>query len=510
MAKFFAYFIIFCINLFAFSGFVSAKTYLPVRIDITAAELPSPMRGLYKNGTEIAPSSSSPDAYGRYVWSDLESSIDTYDFSVIDRDIIKAISEGRKFSFRIRVMKSKTSGTSYVPKYLTNDQYGWYSGTTFIPDWNNDYFIARTEKLLTAFGKHLDDMNYTKHINWVEIGIYGQYGEWALSSIYPSSCPLEPYPGSSDCEASDSNLQKIVDIHFRAFPNIRKVMMAKTRANLVSYALSKSVDVGWRVDCLGRPGYFNFPTQTNYATAWAIMQDRWKTAPVVVEYCTDGTLDASDPSQDDAKKQIENFHISAIANYNLVLSSDNTMEKYILNGKIAGYRIVPTIFEFPDYLSSSTLNIKSSWLNLGNAPLYEPWDIYYQLRNAQNTVVWEGKSNMKLKGFLPNSTTPTTVNDVFSINTGLSSGSYKLILIIKDPKVVRKPLPIAITGVLSDGGYELGTIGAQSANNLSNIRPGDLNLDNEVNLLDYNLLVAGYGTKYTIFDYNTLVSNYGK
>ncbi len=41
-------------------------------------------------------------------------------------------------------------------------------------------------------------------------------------------------------------------------------------------------------------------------------------------------------------------------------------------------------------------------------------------------------------------------------------------------------------------------------------KPGDLNDDNEVNLLDYNLLVAGYGTKYTIFDYNTLVSNYGK
>ena len=63
---------------------------------------------------------------------------------------------------------------------------------------------------------------------------------------------------------------------------------------------------------------------------------------------------------------------------------------------------------------------------------------------------------------------------------------------------------------MSDGGYELGTIGAQSANNLPTIRPGDLNDDNEVNLLDYNLLVAGYGTKYTIFDYNTLVSNYGK
>jgi len=41
-------------------------------------------------------------------------------------------------------------------------------------------------------------------------------------------------------------------------------------------------------------------------------------------------------------------------------------------------------------------------------------------------------------------------------------------------------------------------------------KPGDINSDQAVDLLDYNLLVAGYGTTYTIFDYNNLVANYGK
>ena len=40
--------------------------------------------------------------------------------------------------------------------------------------------------------------------------------------------------------------------------------------------------------------------------------------------------------------------------------------------------------------------------------------------------------------------------------------------------------------------------------------PGDLNSDGHVNLFDYNLLVAGFGSKYTIFDYNNLVANFGK
>ena len=41
-------------------------------------------------------------------------------------------------------------------------------------------------------------------------------------------------------------------------------------------------------------------------------------------------------------------------------------------------------------------------------------------------------------------------------------------------------------------------------------KPGDLNNDGKVDIFDLNLLIAGFGTKYTIFDYNTLLQNYGK
>lgn len=42
------------------------------------------------------------------------------------------------------------------------------------------------------------------------------------------------------------------------------------------------------------------------------------------------------------------------------------------------------------------------------------------------------------------------------------------------------------------------------------LKQGDLNKDSKVDILDYNLLVPGYSTTYTIFDYNDLVANYGK
>jgi|GEM_PF-2995073 hypothetical protein len=39
--------------------------------------------------------------------------------------------------------------------------------------------------------------------------------------------------------------------------------------------------------------------------------------------------------------------------------------------------------------------------------------------------------------------------------------------------------------------------------------PGDLNTDGQVDIFDYNILVAGFGSEYDIFDYNDLVTNYG-
>jgi len=42
-----------------------------------------------------------------------------------------------------------------------------------------------------------------------------------------------------------------------------------------------------------------------------------------------------------------------------------------------------------------------------------------------------------------------------------------------------------------------------------NSLPGDFNADGSVNLLDYNLLKAGFGTTYNLLDYNTLLTNFG-
>lgn len=39
--------------------------------------------------------------------------------------------------------------------------------------------------------------------------------------------------------------------------------------------------------------------------------------------------------------------------------------------------------------------------------------------------------------------------------------------------------------------------------------PGDLNSDNTVNLLDFNLLISKFGNPYTLLDFNLIIANFG-
>lgn len=524
--------IVFLITIFILSfGFTSnliaADTIVaPTIIPYSAPEIVNPSRGLFKNGTALVElPSPMQDAYGRYAWSDIEKTIDTYDFTVIDKDIDQAILNGQRFAFRIRSMKSKTSGKSFVPEYLANDSYGWFSNGTFIPDWNNDYYLSRVDKLLYSINQHFISKGYLKHISWVEIGMYGQYGEWSLSGIYPSTCNATiPYVGSPDCYASDANLNRIIDMHFNNFPTIRKIMMAKTRANPVVYALSKSSDVGWRVDCLGQSGYFDFPTNPNFAESWAIMENRWKTAPVVVEYCTDGNLDFADPAKDDAKNHIEKFHISSIANYNIALTAENTAEKFIQNAKLAGYRIGLNKVQYGSPIPNSEFSINTTWTNYGNAPIYDSWDVYFMLKDTTGNIVWQVKSSSIIKGLLPNLNSPYSVADKYVFPGNIISGKYKLLVFIKDPQNLRKPLSLAIEGKQADGAYILAEIDVSSGGQNQVFNNADQEPDGDVDYIDFNSFVSNFGLSgivgwirsdiikdgtVNIFDFNKLISNFG-
>ena len=443
-------------------------------VTFTPQALPSteivtgPMRGYYKwrDQQEIVTNFlPSQDYYQRYDWNDLEQTRDSYQFDQkIRPDIEEAIAAGQKFAFRVRAILSENDD-SLLPQYIKNTpECVVTSGQSVnLPIWDaggNDCFRARGNKLLVELGNWLRANNYMKHVAWVDIGMYGQFGEWACSWCAS--------------EASLATKNEIIDWHVASFgQDARLVMMAKTDPkDPVGYALTRTTryPVGWRVDCLGSDDsgpnpvnrYFNFDSHPEWTAIWnSVMQDRWKTAPVITEWCARG------PNLDTAERDVNAFHIGLLSNGNFVNGnlaaqqaywnglSQTDKDRFIAMGRLAGGRLSLTNITMPASLTANaTMAITADWQNLGNAPLYEDYLVQLQLRQNGQTVTQIGLSQ-KLTTALPGNTQYGENPSLGNVSVGI----YDLYLIVVDPNGVRRPLNLAMVGREGDGAYRLGSIG---------------------------------------------------
>jgi len=101
--------------------------------------------------------------------------------------------------------------------------------------------------------------------------------------------------------------------------------------------------------------------------------------------------------------------------------------------------------------TGSGLTVSLNWSNTGIAPVYENWEVWFELRD-RSKLVWSGKSSFTPKLFLPGT---QNVIDSFSVPV---QGNLALYLVIKDPAKYRKPLPLANRNRASDGSYKIADI----------------------------------------------------
>ncbi|MBS1507244.1 MAG: DUF4832 domain-containing protein [Bacteroidetes bacterium] len=414
-----------------------------VEVDMTI----NPLRGLYRwRDMELAPQNEpSKDSYQRYYWRDLEPGEGQYDFSIVLRDMNKAITEGRKFSFRIRMMSGYEDNQVYMPSWLKGHDRckagcGWWTdtdtsneGKTFIPDWNDPFIISKAEALLVELNKNVTS------IGWIDIGMYGQYGEWALSGeVDYSNAPANIFPATLETK------KKYIDMHINAFPG-RQFVIDIVRQNIdaIVYAIDRTParPVGLRLDCLGDGSFFN--QWTDHLSDWNKIRDAWKKAPFISEFCP---FEASTEQRgmSIAIDQIKEYHISLVGNGNVGKNSLAVDQRWLALpeadknamltiAKISGYRYGITSGSI-SLGNDNTLAITTNWVNQGNAPLYEPYQVEIHLQQGtESKSVY--KSSIVLSELLDQSTGEVRQDDVFSV-AGLPAGNYSVMLRIVNLKNV--------------------------------------------------------------------------
>jgi hypothetical protein len=473
------------------------------------------------------------DAYYRFTWNRLEGSAQgSYDWEYFDGLVKEVINKGQKLSFGIMTcypdegnnpgMVTYDNGNSAYPEYLhqlmqSEPDKDWKttgSGPTdgygsWVPNWNSQYYLDRLRALHEALYAHIRSSSYTatagpnkgKTIAYsdaifsIDIRGYGSWGEWHSAGIINV---MTSYPAGRRPTAA--TLKTIIDHHVNVFTDHPLSIMisafdAERLSNtdnpkeVAAYALAKTNNwgkLGWRRDNWGAidsyiDGYLKDNT-LSYGTSGpfnAIINERWKYAPVTGEPPSWLASLNGACAYDDLERQIREYHAASFGNgnYGSTDLADCAKENIRAAFKAAGYRIILEGGNISSTIKTGTaFALTLNWKNIGIAPTYEKWDVVFELKNSSDVSVWSGISQfspgpkMLIPALLPSSAAAPAV-DNFTLPVNIPAGNYNLNIIIKDPAGYRVPLPLAITGRNPDGSYTLKNIVVDSNTTTPTVPP---------------------------------------
>jgi hypothetical protein len=413
----------------------SNVTFSPSIIPATT-EIGNPERGAEYYGDEDSPPHFPLVQYShRWCWSSIEPSQGQYNFQPIDDLAATAKAHGGSFGWRI-MPENDRNPEPCLPTYLSDVVGG---GTNV--DFNNPYYLQRVQAMLDALSQRYAN---DPRIDLLDMSYDGCYGEWH------NAC------GGTDMTAA--NRQKLIDMQYTAFP-AKRFLMFTAHADSLNYALQakRAKDTGVRIDCLGEQNLGGARAKLDNN---ALVNNRWKVAPLYFEYCSgpDFALSLTD---------IKQYHASLIGdgegNINSFSSYDAATQMLILqNFEASGYRFELDSLTFPkQFVAGQQFQVTSKWKNVNTAPAYAQWKVMIQLRNASNQVVWQGKSTLDLQTPFSDASEGNdmkTVTDMFTLPATIAKGQYSVAVQIVHADNYYSPLALAIQGRQADGSYLLGNI----------------------------------------------------
>jgi hypothetical protein len=385
-------------------------------------------------GQAAAPAGApAPDGYDRdkVYWGRLETSPGVFNTTWIDEGLAAAKARGGRYGFRVMAycpgcwMDQRVDWPKVTPTWLPKQP------NTDIPAWNSEEFLSGWERLMTELGKRYGQ---DPRLGWVDIGGYGSYGEWHLSA------------GGE--KITDANGLRIVQAVNRAFPNKLLVINAMTSVEFTLAALATNPKLGIRTDCLGAPNMYSM------LAVDARLQNVWKTAPIISEWCHSANTTMAAGAQ-----QVKDFHLSLLSSGNMpvpyVSMTTSEQAAYVDANISSGYRYAPSKVDLiGPFRPGAPVQINATWINAGSAPTYDAWTVVLRLTNGSGALAATLPLSVNLRSVLPGSM--GSVDAVTLPN--LPTGTYAVSLAVTDPAGYLAPMWLPLAGRSADGAYPLGSV----------------------------------------------------
>lgn len=457
-------------TLFAFAASARAEdgwTVLPPPRGAAPA-LTNPLSGLYAWYGKAAVPVSPPaiDRYFRVSWADLEPNDGRFDFAILDKALAAAGPTGR-IAFGVMPLDtccSHRNGLDVPADLPSKLPRGFWAkadpgrpGLTqvYVPDWNDPVFIARFTRLFQALGKRYDG---DPRIAWIDLRGYGNWGEGHLAGAHAYPDGRLPYadPAVNKHGAQPGTVASriaLIDAIARAFPHTRLVAMTDDKPALLhALSLKTAIPIGMRRDSWGAVMFArNLLTPDLAPAERALIENRWKIAPFVVE--SYGGAKAFEAGADGIVDQVDRLHVSAIGNGNFggdwPRLTDRQRQALLSAAVRAGYHMVPVRVAYRrGGACTGGVTVAITWENRGVAPTYEPWSV--RLRQGSGRA-----ATAPLPPLLPGSAESTAA----CVPNGTTGGAPPhLRLSVVSPTLPARTMALDIAGNDGDNEYDLGAL----------------------------------------------------
>ena len=347
-----------------------------------------------------------------------------YDFSVFENGLRKAEKTNGRFSFRIMALCHGCGG-NLTPSYIPRQSNG-------APAWNSEEFLSGFEELMKRLGSRYDA---DPRLGIIDIGAYGLAGEWYCEK---NLCG-EPI--------TDANARRLLSAAAKAFPSKYLVVGFSEKPAELAAKISPRIGVRW--DCVGG----RLPITLGYLPK--SMQDVWRHAPVVGEWCN-----APDVTAAQGVDNVRDLHLSMLSTGNFPRRYDQLdvaeqaafRQAYISSG----FRYTVTSVNAPiSAPPGSNIDVTISIKNSGVAPTYDSWTTRVILVNSEGRAAVGGILTLDLRKLAEGSSTATAT---VALPGDLTKGRYRLAIQATDNQGYLRPLAFSNPGRDADGRHPIGTL----------------------------------------------------